>query len=186
MSRLFAAKPRRMFFVGVSLGLLIGLGMLAGVTLTASLNPYAVLETPLHALATHGGDTMAIATGPIDEGVEGLFILDYITGELTCQVLNPRFGTLAGLYKRNVSQDLGVEQGKQPKYLIVTGRLEVRQNISNVKPANSIVYVADANTGRYVAYLLPWNKAAFQQNVAQANELIPIGKGSARNIEVEK
>lgn len=186
MSRLFATKPRRNFFVGVGLGLLIGLGTLAGVTLTASMNPYANLETPLHALATHGGDSMALATGPIDEGVEGLFILDYITGELTCQVLNPRYGTLAGLYKRTVSRDLGVEQGKQPKYLMVTGQIEIRQNISNVKPANSILYVADANTGRYVAYILPWNKAAFNQNVAQANELIPFASGSARNVVVEK
>jgi hypothetical protein len=186
MSSLFTAKPRRWFFVGVSLGLLIGMGMLAGATLTASLNPFAALETPLHALATHGSDSMAIATGPIDEGVEGVFILDFITGELTCQVLNPRTGTLAGLYKRTVSNDLGVEQGKQPKYLMVTGQIEIRQNISNVKPADSILYVADANTGRYVAYVLPWNKAAFNQNLAQANEIIPIGSGSARNVVVEK
>ena len=180
------SNTRRMFFVGVGLGLLIGLGMLAGATLTASLNPFAMLESQLHASATHGGDSMAIATGMIDEGVEGVFILDFITGELSCQVLNPRTGSLAGLYKRTVSQDLGVEQGKQPKYLMVTGALRVRQNVSNVKPAESIVYIADANTGHYVAYLLPWNKAAFNQNVTQANEIIPIGKGSARNIEVEK
>jgi hypothetical protein len=179
-------RPRRMFCVGIGLGLLIGLGMLAGATLTASLNPFAALEIPLHATATHGGDSMAIATGLIDEGVAGVFILDFITGELTCQVLNPRTGTLAGLYKRTVSQDLGVEQGKQPKYLMVTGYLQVRQNIGNVKPADSLVYVADANTGRYVAYLLPWNKAAFGQNLTQASELIPIGRGSARNVEVEK
>ena len=186
MSTGFTSRPRRMFFVGVGLGLLVGLGMLAGTTVTASLNPFEMLEKQIHASATHGGESMAIATGLIDEGVEGLFILDFITGELTCQVLNPRTGTLAGLYKRSVSNDLGTEQGKQPKYLMVTGTLKVRQNVSNVKPAESIVYIADANTGRYVAYLLPWNKAAFNQNVAQANEIIPIGQGSARNIVVEK
>jgi hypothetical protein len=175
-----------MFFLGVGLGLLIGTGMLVGTTLTASLNPFTALEKDLHAAATHGGDTMAIATGLIDEGVEGVFILDFITGELTCQVLNPRTGTLAGLYKRMVSGDLGVQQGKQPKYLMVTGGLRVRQNISNVKPAETVVYVADANTGRYVAYLLPWNKAAFSQNVVQAADIIPIGQGSARNIALEK
>jgi len=178
-------EPRRPFAIGVGLGLLIGVGMLAGSTLTASLNPFAA-DSRLHALATHGNDSMVVATGPIDEGVEGMFILDAITGDLTCQVLNPRTGTLAGLYRRNVSSDLGTEQGKTPKYLMVMGAIELRQSISNVKPANSIVYVADANSGRYVAYLLPWNKAAFSQNVAQANDLIVIGRGSARNIEVEK
>jgi hypothetical protein len=69
---------------------------------------------------------------------------------------------------------------------MVTGQLRIRQAISNVKPAESLVYIADANTGRYVCYLLPWNKAAFNQNVAQANEIIPIGKGTARNIQVER
>jgi hypothetical protein len=186
MSRWFATRPRRQFVVGVALGLLIGIGMLTGATLTASLNPFASLETPLHALATHGGDTMAIATGPIDEGIEGVFILDFITGELICQVLNPRTGTLAGLYKRTVAKDLGIEQGKQPKYLMVTGFVEIRQNISNVKPADSILYIADANTGRYAAYVLPWNRAAFNQNVAQANDIIPFATGSARNFAVEK
>lgn len=179
-------RPRRTFGRGLALGLLIGVGMLVGATLAASLNPFASLAEPLHALATHGGDTMAIATGPIDQGVEGVFILDYITGELTCQVLNPRTGTLAGLYKRTVAQDLGIEPGKQPKYLMVTGAVDIRQNVSNVKPADSLLYVADANTGRYVAYLLPWNKAAFNQNVAQAGEIIPIGSGTARNIQVER
>lgn len=186
MTRFWTTRPRRMFFAGISLGLLIGLGMLAGTALTASLNPLADLETKLHASSTHGGDSMAIATGYIDEGVEGVFLLDFITGELTCQVLNPRFGTLAGLYKRTVSQDLGVVQGKQPKYIMVTGHLKSRQNVSNVRPAESIVYIADANTGRYVAYILPWNKAALNQNVPQASQFLPIGSGTIRNIEVEK
>lgn len=183
---LLAPPPRQAFGRGVRLGLLIGLGLLAGVIVTATLNPFADLGSQLHALATHGGDTMAIATGPIDEGVEGIFMLDFITGELTCQVMNPRTGTLAGLYRRTVAADLGVEPGKQPKYLMVTGTLQIRQNVSNVKPADSILYVADSNTGRYVAYLLPWNKAAFSQNLAQANQLIPIGSGTARNIRVEQ
>lgn len=185
MSSFWSSRPRRRFMGGMGLGLLIGVGLLVGAAVTARLNPFASLETPLHALATHGGDSMAIATGPIDEGVEGVFMLDFITGELTCQVLNPRTGTLAGLYKRQIAQDLGVEAGKQPKYLMVTGAIEIRQNISNVKPADSLLYIADANTGRYACYMLPWNKAAFSQNVAQANEIIPIGGGSARNAVVE-
>jgi hypothetical protein len=173
-----------MFFVGVSLGLLIGTGMLAGAAMTAHLNPYGSL--PLYGSTTHGGDSMAIATGMIDEGIEGVFMLDYITGELTCQVLHPRTGTLAGLYKRNISADLGVEQGKQPKYLMVTGEINFRQNISNVRPAGSILYIADSNSGRYAAYVLPWNRAAFNQAVVQASQIVPMASGSARNVALEK
>jgi hypothetical protein len=143
------------------------------------------LEQQLHAMATHGGDSMAIATGEIDEGVEGVFILDFITGELTCQVLNARTGFLGGLFKQNVVSDLGVEQGKQPKYLMVTGSLVTRQSISNVRPARSIVYVADSNTGRYVAYMLPWNPQLANAGGAQAAAMMPIGRGSVRNVAIE-
>lgn len=141
--------------------------------------------TLLNASATHGGTTMAIATGPIQDGVEGFFVLDFITGELTCSVLNPRTGAMGGAYRANVVTDLGVEQGKQPQYLMVTGAANFRTQGGNVAPAESVVYVADANTGLYVAYWLPWNKLAAQQGFPQANPMKVLGKGSARNIQVE-
>lgn len=141
--------------------------------------------TLLNAAATHGGTTMAIATGPVQDGVEGFFVLDFITGELTCSVLNPRTGTLGGAYRANVVADLGVEQGKQPQYLMVTGAANFRTQGGNILPAESVVYVADANTGRYVAYWLPWNKIAAQQNFPQASPMQVLGTGSARNIQLE-
>ncbi len=142
-------------------------------------------ETLLNASSTHGGSTMAIATGPIDSGVEGFFVLDFITGELTCSVLNPRTGAMGGAYRANVVSDLGVEQGKQPQYLMVTGAANFRTQGGNIKPAESVVYVADANTGHYVGYWLPWNRAAAQYNFTQASPMQVLGKGSARNIQVE-
>jgi hypothetical protein len=179
-------------------GLMLAAGLFAGLSLSVAATcgtlaawgyfehgKVQLLERQLHALATHGADSMAIATGLIDEGVEGIFILDFITGELTCQVLNSRFGTLGGVFKQNVALDLGVEQGKQPKYLLVTGGLEIRQNVSNIRPAKSIVYVADSNTGRYVAYMLPWNQQLANAGGAQAAPMVVIGRGSARNAIVE-
>jgi hypothetical protein len=179
-------RRSRTFGIGVASGALLGVGIFLGVVLTAALDVWPAWETPLEAVASSSGDTMAIATGPIDEGVEGIFVLDFITSELTCQVLNPRFGKVGGLYRCNVAADLGIEQGKQPKYLLATGYLEVKQNIGNVKPAHSVVYVADVNTGRYVAYILPWNKMAATNYQPQAAQMQLVGGGSARNIIVEK
>lgn len=142
-------------------------------------------QTLLNATSTHGGTTMALATGPIQDGVEGLFILDFITGELTCSVLNPRTGAMGGAFQANVVADLGVEQGKQPQYLLVTGAASFRTQGGNILPAESVVYVADANTGRYVAYWLPWDRQAAQFNFAQASPMMVLGTGSARNIKVE-
>ncbi len=167
------------------LGLLMGAILGAVVTAQLTNRQIQLPATLLNASATSGGTTMAIATGPIQEGVEGLFILDFITGELTCSVLNPRTGQLGGAYKANVVADLGVEQGKQPQYLMVTGAANFRMGGGNVLPAESVVYVADANTGRYVAYWLPWNRVAAQQNFPQASLMQVLGTGSARNIQVE-
>src|SRR5262245_11062368 len=70
------------------------------------------LETKLHAAAAQTGGSLAVATGFIEHGVEGIFVLDFVSGDLTCGVLNPRTGQMAGLFKRNVANDLGVVQGK--------------------------------------------------------------------------
>jgi len=141
----------------------------------------------LQASATDSTSSMAIATGHIADGVEGLFVLDFITGNLQCQVLNPRTGGAGGLYRHNVSGDLGVQQGKQPRYLMATGTADFRVQSGNVKPAGCILYVADANTGRYAAYMLPWNKAIAQQRTGQVqiNPMIMLFTGNVRNVVVE-
>ena len=197
MSVLFAAENVSIRSAqGINASMLAGLcvGLLLSLTVTCGMlyawGYFADAETrrlqeELHAVATHGADSMALATGQIDEGVEGLFVLDFITGELTCQVLNPRTGTLGGMFRQNVVVDLGVEQGKLTKYLLVTGGIETRQNVSNVRPAKSIAYVVDSNTGKYVAYMLPWNQQVANSGGQQANPMIVIGKGSARNAPVE-
>jgi hypothetical protein len=173
--------------LGFTGGLSLGLSLVIVVLLTgvAGFGPErAVPEVLLNATATHGSDTMAIATGPIDEGVEGFFVLDFLTGELTCQVLNPRTGQLGGLFRRNVAGDLRLEHGKQPKLLLVTGRSDLNFS-GNVRPAECFVYVADANTGRYVAYMLPWDRTRAVANFGQVNTMIPIGMGTARSVAVE-
>jgi hypothetical protein len=166
---------------GLALGAVLG----AIVAVQFSSPRIQLPTTLLNAAATHGGTTMAIATGPIQDGIEGFFVLDFITGDLTCSVMNPRTGALGGAYRANVVADLGVEQGKQPQYLMVTGAANFRTQGGNIAPAESVVYVADANTGRYVAYWLPWNRQAAQYNFAQASAMMVLGTGSARNIEVE-
>lgn len=176
-----------LFGAGLSVGILVGVGMLIGALVAnqgTSQSPFPA--ELLNASATDSSNTMAISTGFIADGVEGLFVLDFITGNLQCQVLNPRTGGAGGLFQHNVSLDLGVQQGKQPHYLLVTGVAEFRYATGgNVHPAGCIVYVADANTGRYAAYMMPWNKAAAQYNAAQVNPMVMLFSGSARNVVVE-
>ena len=75
-------------------------------------------HAPLHASATHGQDSFAIATGEVDLNLEGIYFLDMITGELTGYVINPNNGKFTTLYKHNVLKDM-VELTK-PRFLMVT------------------------------------------------------------------
>jgi len=168
-------------FVGLCLSCLVaGIGLhLTGFFESARIRR---LETQLHAAAAQSSDTMSIATGAIDEGVEGIFVLDFISGELTCGVLNPRTGQVGGMFQRNVVGDLGVQQGKQPKYLMTTGIYTAPAAGKNTRPAQSVVYVADSTSGKYVGYILPWNSQLLNSNIAQIQPMVPVLTGSARNV----
>jgi hypothetical protein len=138
------------------------------------------------ATATHGGQSMAIATGSIEEG-EGLFILDYLTGDLHCFVIYPRFATkFLAHYHANVIQVLGVQPGKKPDYLMVTGQMDFRQGAGLNRPAGTVVYVADANTGKFAAFGIPWNRQAANVGQPQQGPLVLLDAGQARQIELER
>jgi hypothetical protein len=188
MLKRFRNRPVLFVLFGLGLGLLVGLGMMIG-TLTALTSQQSVgLTLPptlLHATASHSGESMAIATGQIDEEVEGVFILDYLTGDLQCYVLNPRTYTWGGVFKANVVQDLGVEQGKKPNFAMVTGGVNfLRGSASRAVPGMSVVYVIDANTGNFAAYGLQWDRTASRGGVPQQGVLARLAVGKARSVEI--
>lgn len=187
MTKKLNISPWLTLTAGLGVGLLMGVGMLIGALVTMRGEPQLVLpETALHATATHGSDSFAIATGQISDGVEGIFFLDYLTGEVQCWVLNPRTGFLGGRYRHNVVADLGVEQGKKPNYIMVTGAASFRAGGAAVRPADSLLYVVDGNTGRFAAYSLPWNRNAAATNTPQSFPFKLIGKGAIRNVEIRE
>ena len=175
---------------GLLIGLAIGGAMTAGTLIGMKSRPAATAldELRIKAMASHGAETFAIATGPIDEEVEGLFCLDYLTGDLQCFVLNPRTGKLGGWFKTNVAKDLPVEKGKKPSYLLVTGAMDwSNANIGgNTRPANALCWVADANTGVFAAYTLPWTKALAVSVVPQAQPMTLVYAGKARTLEIRE
>ncbi len=147
------------FVAGTAVGLLVGVGMLIGAMATrqsAGNNGFFPLpETMLHAAATDSTENFAVATGPIDENAEGVFLLDSLTGDLQCTVLNFRTAKFTSFFRTNVLKDLGVE-GKKPEFLLVTGVVQFRTG-GTTRPARCVAYVVDATTGRYAAYGVPWS-----------------------------
>lgn len=185
--------------VGLAMGLLIGVGMMVGAicALTvgrsapspsgfASLDQATAPDWKLHASASHGSETLAIATGPVDEEAEGAFFLDYLTGELQCYVVDPRLGKFTGLFKTNVIKDLPAEKGKKPSYVMATGSWTPVRGAGVARPSNCIVYVADANTGYFAAYYFPWVKGARGTGQLQAAPMLLLGTGKARELEVRE
>jgi hypothetical protein len=148
---------------GVLLGLVIGLNV-------AGLWP----QMPVHAVATHGQDNFAMATGPVDEDVEAVYFLDFLTGDLRAAVLSLQTGKFNSVFTYKVDKDLLTPGAKNPRYLMVTGIANVRRNVQNVTRGRSIVYVAEVTSGKVAAYAIPWAPARQSAGAAQQGSFIPL------------
>ncbi len=177
---------------GLTLGLLVGVGTAAAIVYATNLNttrPAGVAQhpawpqgLPLQASTACTSETLAIATGRVDDDVEGLFTLDFITGDLQCFVMNPRQGKFVGWFKTNVTTQLTVEKGKKPQYLLATGSWSPTGVATTQRPAGCVVYVADANTGLFAAYTFPWFRGAASTGITQSTPMLPLDMNKARHI----
>lgn len=152
--------------VGILLGLFIG-----------SMLPNA----PLHASATHGTESFAIATGEIDVGLEGVYFLDMVTGDLTGFILNPTAKTFTTTYSHNVLGDFGRDL-KNPKFLMVTGHAELRQGSQPFKVARSVIYIAEMTSGTFATYGVPYQP----NRPAGEFKFLPIAKGQFRKAAIRQ
>lgn len=111
----------------------------------------------VQALTSLADESFAVCTVPLG-GVEGFFILDFETGDLSGGVINPATGRFSGAYKHNVLQDLGFKAGqaKNPRFLLVAGAAEL-QTGGAAQFAPSVLYVTDSSTGATAAYGIPFN-----------------------------
>jgi len=93
----------------------------------------------------------AVCTAPIDANTEGLFLLDFETGDLSGGVLNQNTGTFGVSYRYNVLKDLDFKAGKvkNPKFLLVPG---VATFAGGNPLAPAVLYVTDAATGVTAAF----------------------------------
>ncbi|NDC53064.1 MAG: hypothetical protein EBZ74_01945 [Planctomycetia bacterium] len=131
---------------------LVAAGLVLGLEIASRVAPPRV-----QALTSLADDAFAVCTVPLGGGIEGFFILDFETGDLSGGVLNPSTGRFAGAYKHNVLQDLGFKAGqvKNPRFLLVSGAAELQTGGAALAPA--VLYVTDSSTGTTVAYGIPFN-----------------------------
>jgi hypothetical protein len=103
-------------------------------------------------------ESFAVCTAPVESNLEGFFILDFETGDLTGGVLNQNTSKFGVAYRHNVLKDLGFKPGKvkNPKFLLVPGQANFGGG-GGGRLAQSVLYVTDAATGVTVAYGIPWS-----------------------------
>jgi hypothetical protein len=191
MTRFFQRTRTAWLLAGVFAAALIG-GMLSDVA-KSLLNPTAD-DHPLaggffkamnvHATATNSSEAMIIATGEIDTAVEGIFSLDPLTGELRGAVLSPALAKFVAKYSYpSVAKDF--EGAKNPKFLMVTGIGELRKSYGpGARAAHCIIYVAEATSGRVVAYGVPWDSTKAASPKGFVGALVPLDAFNARDTAV--
>ena len=124
---------------------------------------------------------MSMATGLIDEEMEGVFFLDFLTGDLACVVLASRKPNMInGIFKTNVIKDLSVDADKKPNYLMVTGGATFVGQTGQQQPGRCVVYVLDQNTGNFAGYGFMWNRTAATSLRAQGGAFIKLIAENAR------
>ncbi len=135
---------------------------------------------PIQASTAASGDSMAMATGPVSEDAEGVFFLDYNTGDLNCMVYYPRMGGFGAHFYANVLPALG-GGGKNAKYLMVTGSANVVAASANTRPGGCLVYITDVTNGSYAVYAVPWNRSQESAGRPQQGQLALVSNGVIRN-----
>jgi len=176
-----AHAARKSWLLWLAIGLLVGF-------VIGGLWP----DTPLHAVATDRTDNYAIATGFVDDGVEAIYFLDFMTGTLRAAVLSNQGPAFQAHFEGNVNRDLAgmlqlrnaglvqtntqrrrqgmpplpeLQLPQSPSYLMVTGSIDMRRGSSaRAQPAHSALYVAETTTGIVLTYLMAWDRNAHNAN----------------------
>ena len=130
------------------------------------------LPLQLQAIGAATDKEFAMCTGPVDNAIEAVYLLDFVTGDLKATVINKRSGRFTAFFTYNVTPDVGPEL-KNPRYVMVTALADMQRG-AGPQIAKSVLFVAEATTGKVAAYVLPWNSTAQATGVVQAGAFIPL------------
>ena len=139
----------------------------------------------VHAATAAADESFAVCTAPVGDGMEGLFLLDFETGDLCGGVLNRASAKFTTAYRHNVLKDLEFRAGKvkNPRFLLTTGLADFTGNAAGTI-AGSVLYVTEASTGVTVAYGIPWNAQQAAAGGGGAAPFVPLDIAKPRGGKV--
>jgi hypothetical protein len=162
-------------------GAWLGIGLVLGICIGAMLP-----HTPSYAVATDRHETFAICTGSVDDDLEAIYFLDFLTGDLRALTISLRTSEFVGYYEYNVTQDLATDAGKTPRYGMITGYARLRQNTGQLRPSHALLYVTEGTSGMVAAYALPWNGNLAQAVKPYNQSLVKLDAKPMRNVVIRE
>ena len=93
----------------------------------------------------------------INDPMDGVFILDFLTGQLKGAVLSRQAGSFVSFYMRDLAKDFGVNPEANPHYCMVTGYAQM-PNQGGISMASGVLYIAELSSGKLAAYAFPWKE----------------------------
>jgi hypothetical protein len=184
MHPIFSNRAARQGFIAGVAGLSLLLAVAAFGYWLGSSRPTPYPFPELNRVSTAAsGSNLAVATGLISEEAEGIFFLDFTTGDLQCLVYYPRSGAFGARYFTNINAHLP-GGGRNSNYLMVTGTAMGARGSTNVRPGNCLVYVTDVSSGTFAAYAIPWNRSAENSGQPQVGAMRYVGGGPIRNFQI--
>jgi hypothetical protein len=132
-------------------------------------------DVPVHAVATDKAENITVATGFVEEGIEAFYFLDSLTGTLQAVVPSNQTKTFQARWTANLNADLravvatagkrtGVRLPEAPKYLMVTGMLDLKRGAARAAPGRAVIYITEVNTGVVLCYVVPWSMSQHSAN----------------------
>lgn len=178
-----------LILVGVCLGSGIGTGFWTQSSeSTASSRALRLIENSAIAASPNWLDTAArgnkvsMATGLINDGVEGVFALDHKTGNLFCWVLDPRNLAMTAEYATNVPLQLGLGEGGDYDFVMTTGQINFQGGrAGNVRPVGCVVYVAEGNSGKVGGFSFNWAQPLAVRGAPQQGPMNMVFTGTVRS-----
>ena len=101
------------------------------------------------------------AAGIIDP-MDGVFILDFLTGQLKGAVLNRQKQAFAAFYIRDLAKDFNVAPDAAPHYCVVSGYSQMNAQ-QGPALASGVLFVGELTSGKVAAYAFPWVEPGFGQ-----------------------
>lgn len=112
---------------------------------------------------------VGVSAAGINDPMEAVFILDFLTGQLKGAAMNRQKGAFASFYFRDLAKDFTVDPNADPHYCMVSGYSQM-PNQQGISMASGMLYVGELSSGKVAGYAFPWN----EQGTAGPVALIPI------------